>query len=680
MPTPRFMKKQHRLYDAPYDYWRAGSGLQVDTGPKADAGVQAAAPQPPAAHPAPPAHPAPAAPWSSATRSAPPSRRPPEFLATPTLTGDPVKVSYEVYEQIKATVGSYRPETGMMLGSSDGQVIDECYFDRKARTNCAAYSPNIAHLNNVVLPDWNSRGIQMVGFVHSHPRGCITPSFSDVNYAGQLLRVLPGLSRLVMPIVQSRASGQFSLRFFAVRLSSTNTPTLEACATRLVFLDPGREEPTAVALRTGEVYPRDVLARKTVLVAGCGGSGEYVEYLARIGVGRLILLDGDVYERANLETQKAYLDELGTSKPLALAARIKRIDPSIEVVAVPQFLDDTLEDDAITALIGQDILAERPTDVLIVGCTDDFYAQARLARLALNLGCPYAAAQLYAQGSAAEVIFTYPGVTPSCPRCLLARRYDLYQHKGYTNDTTSSQASIFSTQRANATLGFVTSMLLLYHQAPTSRFNDELEQVKDRNFILTRLDADFDLPPFSPLKECTGEKSGLAANAPDKCAGEKSSPEANAPKKCAGEKSSPDGSAPEGSDSDDNALDGSPYGFYDDSAWLPQVPDDGREGRPLCPECQGCQDLSTLVGTYEDTRLMTGKRIWPSAAAAKKPAWAKPPAGDKPPAWAKPPAPAAAAPAAAAPAAAAPAAAAPAPKAAPVTPTKAKERGFYAVD
>ena len=39
-----------------------------------------------------------------------------------------------------------------------------------------------------------------------------------------------------------------------------------------------------------------LLADKSVLVAGCGGLGGYVlEYLGRLGVGRLTAVDGDVF-------------------------------------------------------------------------------------------------------------------------------------------------------------------------------------------------------------------------------------------------------------------------------------------------------------------------------------------------------------------------------------------------
>ena len=49
---------------------------------------------------------------------------------------------------------------------------------------------------------------------------------------------------------------------------------------------------------------QEALARKRVLVAGCGGLGGcLIEYLARMGVGEITAVDGDVFEPSNLNRQ-----------------------------------------------------------------------------------------------------------------------------------------------------------------------------------------------------------------------------------------------------------------------------------------------------------------------------------------------------------------------------------------
>lgn len=80
------------------------------------------------------------------------------------------------------------------------------------------------------------------------------------------------------------------------------------------------------------------LAGSSVLVAGCGGiGGNVVEHLARIGLGAITVADGDSFDESNLNRQiLSTPDNLGCSKAQAAAERIRLIDPSINVMAVPE--------------------------------------------------------------------------------------------------------------------------------------------------------------------------------------------------------------------------------------------------------------------------------------------------------------------------------------------------------
>lgn len=76
------------------------------------------------------------------------------------------------------------------------------------------------------------------------------------------------------------------------------------------------------------------LLRATVAVVGLGGLGGYVtEALARMGVGRLILIDGDVFEEHNLNRQLLSAeDKLGTPKTQAAQQRVGEINGAVEVI------------------------------------------------------------------------------------------------------------------------------------------------------------------------------------------------------------------------------------------------------------------------------------------------------------------------------------------------------------
>jgi molybdopterin/thiamine biosynthesis adenylyltransferase len=79
------------------------------------------------------------------------------------------------------------------------------------------------------------------------------------------------------------------------------------------------------------------LHRSTVAVVGCGGLGGYViEELARLGVGRLIAIDSDVFEEHNLNRQLLSSPAaIGQSKAMAARHRVAEINPGVVVHPVP---------------------------------------------------------------------------------------------------------------------------------------------------------------------------------------------------------------------------------------------------------------------------------------------------------------------------------------------------------
>lgn len=99
------------------------------------------------------------------------------------------------------------------------------------------------------------------------------------------------------------------------------------------------------------------LAHKRVLVVGCGGLGGYlIEYLARMGVGGITAVDGDVFEPSNLNRQLLSTQALlGTSKALAARDRVRAINPGVRIEAVEAFLD---KDNADRLVQGHDLVLD----------------------------------------------------------------------------------------------------------------------------------------------------------------------------------------------------------------------------------------------------------------------------------------------------------------------------------
>jgi len=89
-------------------------------------------------------------------------------------------------------------------------------------------------------------------------------------------------------------------------------------------------------ISTGEQYR---LFQSTVLIIGCGGLGGFIsEMLTRIGVGNLILCDGDVFEEHNMNRQNFSSPKtLGRLKAEVLKEKLEEINPALQVRTITTF-------------------------------------------------------------------------------------------------------------------------------------------------------------------------------------------------------------------------------------------------------------------------------------------------------------------------------------------------------
>lgn len=96
-----------------------------------------------------------------------------------------------------------------------------------------------------------------------------------------------------------------------------------------------------------------LLRNKRVAVIGCGGLGGFIiELLARIGVGYIRCVDGDVFEDSNLNRQLlSSCETLGKSKAETAKARTAVVNPDVKVEAVRAFLTD---ENAVSLIEGCD--------------------------------------------------------------------------------------------------------------------------------------------------------------------------------------------------------------------------------------------------------------------------------------------------------------------------------------
>lgn len=82
------------------------------------------------------------------------------------------------------------------------------------------------------------------------------------------------------------------------------------------------------------------LIHSHVLIVGLGGIGSFAaEFIARAGVGKLTIVDGDVVDPTNRNRQLPAMSSThGVSKADWMAERIKDINPEIELHIVKEFL------------------------------------------------------------------------------------------------------------------------------------------------------------------------------------------------------------------------------------------------------------------------------------------------------------------------------------------------------
>ena len=86
------------------------------------------------------------------------------------------------------------------------------------------------------------------------------------------------------------------------------------------------------------------LAQAHVMVVGLGGVGSYAaEFIARSGVGRMTIIDGDIVDPTNRNRQlPALATNHGESKALIMAERLKAINPELELEVVREFINPTM--------------------------------------------------------------------------------------------------------------------------------------------------------------------------------------------------------------------------------------------------------------------------------------------------------------------------------------------------
>ncbi len=135
-------------------------------------------------------------------------------------------------------------------------------------------------------------------------------------------------------------------------------------------------------MQTLSITDQISLLKATVCIVGLGGLGGTVtELLARLGIGTLILVDGDAFDDSNLNRQILSTQKLlATPKATAAAIRVKEINASVEIISCPAFLDQGSAQQLVNTADGA------------VDCLDNIKSRFILEDAARNAGIPVVSA------------------------------------------------------------------------------------------------------------------------------------------------------------------------------------------------------------------------------------------------------------------------------------------------
>ena len=423
-------------------------------------------------------------------------------------------ITSDVYEEIRRTIGCRKPEHGGILGSSDGKHIDHFYFDKTADRSSASYTMDTKALNEVIHK-WNDNGVLLVGIIHSHPQGITRPSYGDMETAKHIIETLDVKGKFFTPIVQVSPKLNGDIKIYPYTFEQT--VEMKQQAMEIEQVDESAKEKRRIDelsakapnrfKRIDSIFPNNLMASKKVICIGCGGSRAFLETLARCGVGTFILFDGDIIEDTNIATQGTYISEIGKLKTEVIKEKILDINPLAKVVCINRFLDNDIADEEFAYLT--DINNSNKKDTLICGCTDNFFAQDRCAQLSVKFKIPYLAAQIFAGGKGHEVIFYYPELTKSCPRCMLESRYKKVLTSKNNATGSSEGAAVCVTEYLNAIKSYTALSILCYEDKVTPYYH-VLDKYSDRNYLMTKCSDDFKAPAFEPLKVIEAEETDLS--------------------------------------------------------------------------------------------------------------------------------------------------------------------------
>jgi len=206
--------------------------------------------------------------------------------------------------------------------------------------------------------------------------------------------------------------------------------------------------------RLSDHLDQEALARVHLTCVGVGGASTLIQNLARVGILRFRLIDLDTVSSTNIATQNYFARQIGKPKVAALAANLKRINPTV----------------AVTTIVGRyEELSERrrkhlwESTSIVLAMTDSHAAQMAINRDAIRHGKDAIFAMMGDGLRQMEVTATFPEVVArggGCHACQVWPRVKAYR-EGFTNPAVIG-SHVVSADMLNAQLAYL--VLARLHQ------------------------------------------------------------------------------------------------------------------------------------------------------------------------------------------------------------------------
>ncbi len=164
--------------------------------------------------------------------------------------------------------------------------------------------------------------------------------------------------------------------------------------------------------RNKGILETDVMAKKKVIILGCGSVGSLVAMeLARAGIGNFLLADPDIVEYHNICRHQCGIEDVGDLKINALERRLKSINPNIHIEkfeGIVQNLPKTQLDEFCVE-----------GDTIFVGCADNRTADVYTNRISIYYSAYFISIGFWERAYAGEIFYHIPGKGMPCYECAL---------------------------------------------------------------------------------------------------------------------------------------------------------------------------------------------------------------------------------------------------------------------